>query len=266
MKRIIYILLVLISTELFAQESEQLKYICQNFDYQKIESGLNDFQNKSTGKVKYKWNTELKRELINDYFEQIIEFNKEVQDEENPAIHTVYTHKIKLIKKKKGQLVYFKVVRLKNVKLDGKWVPSEIVLEEKSNNLLNQLKADFQKTYSLPLNFEKLFETEIAYGSYCGYAAIQSEYRVKMSQLVNSKDTTTLINWLKSTTVEIQLYAIDGILTLKKSGLSFDKSVLNLIDLIEKKEGTAHTCSGCMYWNRPISEIVEGIKKEHYNG
>lgn len=263
MKGIIHILLIFWSTGLFAQEGEKLVTISQNFNYQEIESGLDDIQNKSTEKIKYIWRTELERELINNYFEQIIELKKEVQDEENPFIHTIYTHKLKLIRTKDGKVAYYKIVQLKNIKSNGEWVPSEIALKENSNNKLNQLKKDFQATYSEPLIFEGLFETDIVFGSHCGIDGMDPEYRYAMNELVESKDTKTLTKWLKSTTVEIQLYAIDGILTLKRTGLSFDKEVLDLIDIISKKEGTAYTCSGCDHWNQPISEIVEEIKKEN---
>lgn len=266
MKGIIYILLIFWTSGLFAQEGEKLITICQNFNYQEIERGLNDIQNKSTKKIKYNWRTELERELINNFFEQIIEVNKEVQDEENPFIHTIYTHKLKLIRTKDGKVAYYKIVQLKNVKSNGEWVPTEILLEENSNNSLNHLKKDFQKTYSEPLDFEGLFETDIVFGSHCGIDGMEPEYRFVMNQLVESKDTTTLTKWLKSTTVEIQLYAIDGILTLKKTGLRFDKAIIDLIDIISKKEGTAYICSGCNHWNQPISEIVEEIKKEHNKG
>ena len=267
MKSTIYILsLIFWSTGLFAQEGENLSVYCQNFSYQEIENGLNNFQKKSTEKITYKWRTDLERELISEFFEQIIEFTKEVQDEDNAAIHTVYTHKIKLIKTKFGKVAFYKVIRLKNVKSNGDWVPTEIVLKEDSNKILEQLKADFKNAYSQPLNFEGLFETDIVYGSHCVIAGMEPEYRVKMNELVKSKDTTTLNKWLKSTTVEIQLYAIDGILTLKQEGVEFDKQVLDLIDLIEKKEGTAYTCSGCIHWNQPINETIKRIKKEHNNG
>lgn len=267
MKKIIYILsLIFLSTGLFAQEGEKLSEYCQKFSYQAIETGLNNFQKKSAEKVEYKWHTELEREIVNDYFEQIIEFKKEVQDPENSAIHTIYTHKIKLVKKKEGDIAYYKVIKLKNVKSNGEWVPTEIIIEEKSNDKLEQVKKDYVNTYSVSLNFDELFETEIVYGNHCGFAGMEPEYRVKMNKLIESKDTNTLVQWLKSATIEIQLYAIDGILTLKKEGVEFDQQVLDLIDLIEKKEGTAFTCSGCIHWNQPIDETIKRIKKEHNNG
>ena len=264
MKKIIYISsLIFLSTGLFAQEGEKLAEYCQKFNYQAIETGLNNFQKKSTEKVEYKWHTELEREIVNDYFEQIIEFKKEVQDPENSAIHTIYTHKIKLVKKKEGDIVYYKVIKLKNVKSNGEWVPTEIIIEEKSNDKLEQFKKDYVNTYSVSLNFDELFETEIVYGNHCGFAGMEPEYRVKMNELIESKDTVTLVQWLKSATIEIQLYAIDGILTLKKEGVDFDKQVLDLIDIIEKKEGTAYTCSGCIHWNQPIDETIKRIKKKN---
>jgi len=266
MKKIVYILsLIFLTTELLAQEGEKLSEYCQNFNYQAIETGLNDFQEKSTEKVRYKWHTELEREIVNDYFEQIIEFKKEIQNPENTAIYSIYTHKIKLIKKKEGDIAYYKVINLKNVKSNGEWVPTEIVLKENSNNKLELVRTDYKNTYSQSLNFDELFETEIVYGNHCGFAGMEPEYRVKMNELIESKDTVTLVQWLKSATIEIQLYAIDGILTLKQEGVEFNKQVLDLIDLIEKKEGTAYTCSGCIHWNQPINETIKRIKKEHNN-
>lgn len=252
-----------LTTELFAQDGEKLSEYCQEFSYQAIENGLNNFQQNSTRKSTYNWHTELEREIINDYFEQMIELKKEVQDANSSGIHTVYTYKIKLIKKKSGDIAYYKVIKLENVKLNEKWVPTEILLKENSNSKLEELKTDYKKIYSQPLNFSGLFENKIVFGSHCGIVGIKPKYRVEMNKLVESKDTLTLIKWLKSATVEIQLYAIDGILTLKKEGLVFDKSLLNLIDLIEKKEGTAYTCAGCLRWNRPINEIIKEIKHKN---
>jgi len=133
-------------------EGEKLSSFCRNFNYQELENGINNFQNKSTDKINYKWHGNFERELVNDYFEQIIEFKKEVQDEENSAVHTIYTHNIKLIKTREGKIVYYKVGQLINVKSNGEWVPSEVVLMENSNVLFDQLKIDFNKIYSEPLD------------------------------------------------------------------------------------------------------------------
>lgn len=243
------------------KEEEKIYSFCKNLNYKKIEKGFNKLQSRSSNELMYIWQTDLEREIINDFFEQIIEFRVEIQDEENPAVYSVYTNKISLIKTKDGRIAFYKINRLENVKINEEWQKQDVVLQKDSSNLLRKLQSDFKNTYDQKLDFDELFETEIVYGSHCGIAGMEPEYRVKMNKLVESKDTTTLIKWLKSATIEIQLYAIDGILNLKKSGLKFDKSILELIELIENKEGEAYTCSGCTHWNRPINEIIERIKK-----
>ena len=67
---------------------------------------------------------------------------------------------------------------------------------------------------------------------------------------------------LKSPTIEIQLYAIEGILRLQKLGVKFDDNDIALIELIANKKGTALFCSGCSTMSDLISETVERIKKE----
>lgn len=255
-------LLTILSNGLFAQEDEKLADLCKNFSYQEIVVGLNEFQNKTTDEIGYSWRNELQRELVNGFFEQIIEFTKTVQDEENSAISSIYTHKIKLIKKKVGKVAYYKVVELVNVRLNGEWVPPEVLLVEDSNSTLVQLETDFKKVYSKQLSFKELFVTDIVFGSNCGFGGGQPDYKVKMNQLVKSKDTATIIEWLKSATAEIQLYAIDGILTLENSGVHFGQPVLDLIEIVSCKEGTAYTCSGCIHWHQPIDQTIERIKKQ----
>ncbi len=250
-------------TKVFAQEEEKLHTYCQNFKYQEIEDCLNDFQKKSTDKIKYKWRTVLERELVNDFFEQDIKFTKTVKKEETVLNYTVYNYNLKLIKKKGGDIAFYKLTRLKNVKSNGEWIPKEMVLSENSNKMMRELESAFEKVYSQPLNHNELFESGIVYGRICGRVRGVPGYRGKLNQLLNSKDSEELVKWLKSTVVEIQLYAIDGILTLRKDGVVFDKSIFKLIDIIGNKKGFAKTCRRCTHNDELIKTIVEKIKKEH---
>ncbi|WP_272151055.1 hypothetical protein [Tenacibaculum aiptasiae] len=264
MKRIIYIILLTFSfTGVFAQEEEKLYTFCKNFRYQEIEDGLNDFQKKSTNKIKYQWQNLLERELVNDFFEQNIKFTKSVKIEGTTSNYTLYNYNLKLIKKKDGKIAFYKLIRLKNIKSKEKWIPKEIILSQNSNQMMRKLESKFEEVYSYPLNHNELFESEIVYGRVCGHVRGTPEYRRKLTRLIKLKDTKSLVKWLKSTVVEIQLYAIDGILTLKKDGVIFDKSVFKLIDIISNKKGIAKTCRRCIYGGEFIKVIVEKIKKEH---
>ncbi|WP_157811744.1 hypothetical protein [Tenacibaculum sp. SZ-18] len=247
----------------FTQEEEKLSGLFQNFDYQEVENGLNSFEKIATEKTKYKWRTNIERELVNNFFEQIIQFTKSVRSDENKSVSTIYKYNLKLIKKQNGKIALYKLYRLKNVKVNGKWTPTEIIVKEGSNKIMKELESEFLRVYSYPLNYNELFETNIVYGDVCGRVRGIPEYRGKLEKLIKSKDSKNLVKWLKSTVTEIQLYAIDGILTLKKQGIDFNKDVLKLVDVISKKKGEVYTCNRCIYSNNLIVGIILDIKNKH---
>lgn len=249
----------------FTQEEEKLSGLFQNFDYQEVENGLNSFEKIATEKTKYKWRTNIERELVNNFFEQIIQFTKSVRSDENKSVSTLYKYNLKLIKKQNGKIALYKLYRLKNVKVNGKWTPTEIIVKEGSNKIMKELESEFLRVYSYPLNYNELFETNIVYGDVCGRVRGIPEYRGKLETLIKSKDSKNLVKWLKSTVTEIQLYAIDGILTLKKQGIVFNKEVLKLVDVISKKKGEVYTCNGCIYSNELIIGIILDIKNKHHS-
>lgn len=257
-----FFLLIFLSSHLSAQEEEKILAACQNFDYSELERVLTDL--KTNSPKRYELNTKLDRELVNGFFEQFIELkvhDSRYWGSESPV---AFKYEIRLIRKKDGQLAYYKIIRF-DEKEDGESIEcsriiSEIVVKEVSNNTLEDLKVSFQKVYGVQLNFQALFESTIEYGSMCGFGGSPPEYRVKQNKLVKAMEKDSLISWLKSPVAEIQLYAIDGILTLKKSGIKFSKRVLKLIDIIEKKEGNANSCSGCFSENTTITALVQEIK------
>ncbi|AEA44098.1 hypothetical protein [Fluviicola taffensis] len=259
--------LVFCSTVFAQGEEEKLLSFCQNFDSFELENGLNCLKPNSTKRITYHWDSKLERELVKGFFEQIIEFNIERNQEWNTGKPTIRKYEISLLKKKDGKIAYYKIIRFEEMEDDESVectrTISQIFLKEESNNELKVLKASFQKTYHTPLDFNALFEAGIVYGTHCGFGGSEPEYRQKMNELVRSKNKDGLINWLKSPVAEIQLYAIDGILTLKESGIKFNRCIFKMIDAVSKKKGFAHSCGGCEYSNESISSLIESIKKHH---
>jgi hypothetical protein len=70
------------------------------------------------------------------------------------------------------------------------------------------------------------------------------------------------LNWLKSTNSEKQLYAVEGVLKLIKSGSKFSKQELDLFSKVTNKKGTIKVCHGCIYSTQEISEIIKNIKSQ----
>lgn len=257
--------LTFFSSILLSKEAEKLTAYCQNFSYSELENGLNDYKNQSSEKIEYDWIILPERELVNDFFEQVIRFRKSVQSDDNPSLYSMYEYRVKLIKHKKGQIAFYQIIEPKNIKVDGEWVETEIVLTGDSTDVWSKVRTDFLKTYSQPLKFDELFEMDIVFGSSCGWGVQAPEYSGKLSRLLEANDTTSIINWLSSTTVEIQMYGIQGILAMQKKGYQFDDSVFELLKLIEEKEGNVSTCSGCTYGYDPIGQTVKMIRNGFYD-
>lgn len=210
----------------------------------------------------FKTSITLNRSIINDFKELEIEisFNKIT----GPSSFFVYTFIIQLISFG-DEIVEYNLLERSKIRLDNEWSRMEIkpdLFNNRDQNLYKQFKDEYFERYSKNLDSLQLWNSQITYGDQCGYNGSPPKYRIRLAHMVELKDVNTILNWLKSNNVELQLYAIEGVLILQKQGLRFDKNTFELIDVIEKKEGNAITCSGCIYWQQPINEIVKKIKEE----
>lgn len=262
-KVILILLFVFSISALNAQdEIDEIVTLLKNFKYQELSKGLESYWEKGTKKIQYRWDIVQERELVNYYFEQIIEFNASFIEEGTNAIFDGYQLKIRLLKSKDGRIAYYKIVKMKFV--DSLYYPLEIIIKVDSNSTLMELKEDFYNTYTRELELRELFNEEIKYGKNCGFSGDGPDFRKEFENILKTKDIKALSNWLKSATAEIQLYAIEGILRLHKEGMNFDKKDLDLIEVIANKEGTAFFCSGCITKSYQISDIIKRIREEIY--
>ena len=171
-----------------------------------------------------------------------------------------HKYRVKLIRKNQGEICYYQIAKLKYNNPKNKKDAIETIKKKDSTALLNRLKSSFVQVYQVKLNFEELFRNDIMYGHLCGTAGNRLPYSFKVHQLIEKRDTTTLFKWLRSATIEVQLFAIYGIWCLKKEKMKFDGSVFQLIDQIADKAGFARVCIGG-YVNEPIKLIIKRIKK-----
>jgi hypothetical protein len=245
--------------------TEELKMYCQDFSHSRLVQKLDDLKKQSTVQSKFEWSTKLEREIIDNHVEKLIEVVNEVQDKDNLLSYSLSTHTIKLIYKA-DQIVCYSLIKIvKYVEKREEWLPIERVVAENSiPERLHALHLAYKKTYHTNLNFKELFVTDIIYGRQCGFAEQDPAYREKLNKLIATNNKKEISKWMKSATAELQLYAIEGIYALEKKGVQFDPSVLALLPIIEKKEGTVHTCAGCVSHNKPIQETVNEIRKEYH--
>ncbi len=113
------------------------------------------------------------------------------------------------------------------------------------------------------LDLSQLRHSEIVYGHHCGFGGSEPEYRIQLNHALGLQDHITLLTWLQSNIPALQLYAMEGIYTLKKQGIHFDQSTFQMMELVEKKKGNVQTCSGCFGFTESISKIAKRIKKDY---
>ncbi len=266
MARFIFTLTLMFTCLMVQAQSagENLKNQLVHFDYNELKATLDYYKDFKEPRITYRWSTKLKREIVDNYTEEIIAFVEREQDADNAAISTLRTHHIKLIRKD-SSLVFYKLVHLKNVKdSDGNWVPTEVrVAVDTADVSWQLLQQRYQQVYGVALNYHELFTTDLAYGKACGLIGGAPPYRIKLDELIAQRDTATLYQWLRSPAVELQLYAIDGFYQLHHKGLFMRSNVRRLIAVVAQKRGEAYQCGGCIYMRLPIRLLVARIKGKY---
>jgi len=257
MKQIKILFLVIITLISCSEESSNpIIENCESFNYSKLEKSLDEYKTNSNEKNKNNWNVVLEREIVDGFIEKIINYWNETQDENNEYIYHSTSYRIKIIEKN-NKICFYEISKTNGIFSEK---VTENIIRKSTTKKLNVLNEIYKKVYKSEMDFKGLFQTNIVYGSHCGSAGVNPIYKTKLDKLIKERDIVTLIKWLKSSTTEIQLYAIEGIFELKDQ-MNIDKEIFDLITIIENKKGNAYVCLGCIHRYEKITKIVSQIKK-----
>jgi len=258
----VILVLVTISSPTVFSQNKDIQAIGEAMLYTNLVSDIK-YWIKESPEEAIKQEAILSRELVNGFFEEIIQFERRVQDSIDENIGTIFTYKLNVLHRSK-RVGYFKLYKVESILSFGKPGQLNVVLKTKTNNLFKtKMYAAYNDTYKQALKWEDLFSTGVVYGANCGMAGINPKYKSQLDSLIKYTDTARLDQWLRSSTVELQLYAIDGLLALEKQGIVIKPYTYFLFDRIRTKKGKAQTCSGCVYMQCAISEQVDIIYKKH---
>ena len=98
------------------------------------------------------------------------------------------------------------------------------------------------------------------YGDFCGLGGLKLPHKKELEKFISNNDKESITKLLKSGTVELQLFGIEGVCKLERKGIKFNESIYRIIDLIKNKNGCAIVCLGCTINNVKINDIVTGIQ------
>jgi hypothetical protein len=257
-KQLLTILIVLFGTSiLFGQVQRDVNKVLASKDFVAFKKYADNLSSRENRISSY-W--ECLRDLTTDFQEGVFIFEKSVPNKNNPAISSVYSFSVNLITTK-TTIVYYKLSEKKNKKVGTDWKSYyELIDNFKDDKAFEKVKSTFKSTFQSDLNENELFVTDFVYGSHCGFAGVNPKGRQQIDNWVAEKNKAELLKWLKSANTEKQVYAVDGLLQLKKSGIKLTDKEKKIIKFICSKNGTLYVCSGCMYNPQDIGSVTKRFK------
>jgi hypothetical protein len=245
------------TSTLFGQVQNDINKVLASKDFvafKKYADNLSSRENRISS------NWECFRDLTTDFQEGVFIFEKSVPDKDNPAISSVYTFRVNLITTMTN-IVYYELSEKKNKKVGNDWEPYyEPINNFKDEKAFENVKSTFKSVFQSDLNENELFLTDFVYGSHCGFAGVNPNGRQQIDNWVAEKNKAELLKMLKSTNTEKQVYAVDGLLQLKKSGVKLTDEEKKIINFICSKNGTMYVCSGCIHSRQDISSVTKKFK------
>ncbi|MDI9862345.1 hypothetical protein [Flectobacillus roseus] len=124
------------------------------------------------------------------------------------------------------------------------------------------LRQSFFKSFDGELNETELFIDDLVYGQACGFIGEDPKEKMIIDNLVATKNKEELFKWIKSTSFEKQIYAVDGLFQLKQSGTIYSAEELTIIKNVLNKKGTIFHCSGCVHSWTDVKRVTYKFKFE----
>lgn len=129
--------------------------------------------------------------------------------------------------------------------------------QQRIQNLLAQYNSFYDTNYRLP-EFIKELMHDFYYSLGCGETGSDLPLQAKqMLRWVETGNLRKLVEWVKSPNFELQAYAVEGLIRIRKKGIQLDKKVLEMIDHLKKRNSIILHCSGCIYGlQTPLNNLI----------
>lgn len=146
-------------------------------------------------------------------------------------------------------------------KVKDSWEPYYKIIDTSKDKIAyTNFKKEFKTIFLAEVNEKELFITDFVYGTNYGITGMAPRGRISINKLIDEKDKSGILAWLKSTITEKQIYAIDAFYQLKSCGMKLTSKELKMIEFVSNKKGNIKTCSGCTFYDREIKEVTQQFK------
>ncbi|MFT5819354.1 MAG: hypothetical protein ACI8ZM_000577 [Crocinitomix sp.] len=247
--------------------SQGLKTVLSTFDYLKFEAYTEQVQDSFIKDEYYVIEDYIiYRDIFNQYQETYVQFQESYLKDPFEEKYETNLYNVKIISRC-DTILFYEIAKQESHKdNNGKWKRTETTEATKTDlKRYKKFTEEYEEVFHTSFDITDLFtdDSRILYGFSCGLGGGLLSLRKELNSFIKTKDTVAILDWLSCARPVFQLYAIDGVLTLKKQGINFEPYVYNMIQIIAAKNGAVFTCRGCEVMPNLISEIAEGILARH---
>ncbi len=112
------------------------------------------------------------------------------------------------------------------------------------NKILNKFYSEYKDFYDCEINPDDFFLKSDVYGKSCTEFHEPPKSREIIENKIAKKDTAFINSWLGSASVEKQVYAVEALTRLKKSGMSLSVRQEKLMTFIKSRNVKVSVCNG----------------------
>lgn len=259
MKVILLFFLILCNPLLYGQSFEKsLIDLCITKKVKNLEEGLKIIE--KADNVNY--DELINYEIIDNFQAQLFEIKTTIITAKNQS--EILTYHLNIIKKD-TEILYYEIEK-GSYNSDEIWTIKRLIIKNCGGSLFKDLSKKYTAIYNIHIEPAQIFNTDILYyrpKKRSTFNCSFHKHRAVFVTLIEKQDTIQLLNWLKSSNIPSQLYAIEGIFELTEKGVIFPPNTWKWIEIVQQKEGVILLASGCEAEKFPIDILVREIKGKH---
>lgn len=124
---------------------------------------------------------------------------------------------------------------------------------------MKKLSRTWEKTYGVELKLTDFDSLDYNYGFRCGIDGVRTDGRVLLDEMVRTRDTVLLNQWLQSPLPGRQAYAVDGFYQLSKRGMWLSAQQKKRIAAVQSRDAALSFCAGDVYSIKRLKNVTKSF-------
>jgi hypothetical protein len=124
---------------------------------------------------------------------------------------------------------------------------------------MKKFSRTWKNTYGVELKLTDFDSLDYSYGFRCGYDGVRTEGRMLLDEMVRTRDTVLMNQWLQSPLPGRQAYAVDGFYQLSKRGIWLSAQQKKRIAAVQSRDAALSFCAGDAYSIKRLKDVTKSF-------